>query len=110
MIPGARRHDEARFRKTMRIAVATLTFGDLPYFRYSEFINRYYCSLHGYHFEVIRPPRQIERSPIWFKVRGVADLLPKYDFVLFLDADAYFFDLSRRIEALAEEHLLDAAM
>jgi hypothetical protein len=93
----------------MKITVCTLVFGEVPFLRYSEAINRTYCTRHGYQFAVIRPPRQIERSPIWFKVKGVADLLVTSDFVLFLDADAYFIDQSRAVDRLIDEQMQDAS-
>jgi hypothetical protein len=94
----------------MTITVATLGFGELPHLSYSEAINREYCRRYGYSFEVLRAPRQVERCPIWFKVRGVAELLQSSDFVLFLDADAYFIDHSQSIEVLIGEHMGDASM
>jgi hypothetical protein len=94
----------------MRIIVSTLQFGDLPYFRYSESLNRKYCDRHGYDFEIIRAPRQVERCPIWFKVKGVADLLDRGDLVLFIDADAYFIDHTKPLEALAAAHMGGASL
>lgn len=94
----------------MKITVATLAFGEVPYLRYTEAINRRYCTMHGYRFEVIRPQEQVLRSPIWYKVSGVRDLLPASDYVLFLDADAYVIDLRCPIEALVTEHMGEAAM
>ena len=94
----------------MNIAVTTLLFGEVPYFRYTEAINRRYCQLHGYRFVVTRPEYEVDRSPIWYKVRGVRELLIDSDYVLFLDADAYFCEPSRSIEELIAEHMGDAAM
>ncbi|HKO17639.1 MAG TPA: hypothetical protein VJU82_02015 [Acidobacteriaceae bacterium] len=84
----------------MQIIVATLAFGEIPYLRYTEAINRRYCARHGLCFHVLRPEAQVLRSPIWFKVSGVRELLSSADYVLFVDADAYFVDHSRTIEAL----------
>jgi hypothetical protein len=94
----------------MKITVATLHFGEVPYFKYSEAINREYCRRHLYQFEIIGAPRQIERAPMWFKVKGVSELLRNCDYVLFTDADAYFIDLSKSIESLIAEHMGDAPM
>jgi len=68
-----------------------------------------YCNRYGYQFTVIRAPRQIQRSPIWFKVKGVADLLVTSEFVLFLDADAYFINQSRMVEQLIDEQMQGAS-
>jgi hypothetical protein len=42
---------------------------------------------------------------MWFKVKGSLDLLQNCNFVLFLDADAYFFDHRKPIEHLIDEHM-----
>lgn len=94
----------------MRITVATLSFAEVSYLRYTEAINRAYCARHGYRFEIIRPTQQLVRSPIWYKVEGVRALLAESDYVLFLDADAFFIDMSRSVEALIAEHMGDAAI
>lgn len=94
----------------MKITVATLVFGELPYFRYTEAINRRYCEHRGYRFEVMRPERQVLRSPIWYKVQGAKELLAESDYVLFVDADAFFVSEAQGIERLIEEHMGDAAI
>jgi hypothetical protein len=93
---------------TMAIIVATLRFGDLPYAHHSAEINRRYCDRHGYGFRIIHPSRQAERHPIWFKVQGVRDLLSEAEFVLFLDADAYFVDHAKTIQSLINTHMGNA--
>jgi Nucleotide-diphospho-sugar transferase len=95
----------------MKIIVATLAFGDLPYFMFSERINRKYCNLYGYDFRVLtQTEEKMNRSPCWLKVNGVRALLQHADFVLFLDADAYFIDHQKTIESLISEHMDDAAV
>ena len=94
----------------MRVTIATLLFGELSYFGYTEALNRRYCELHHYRFEIIRPKEQIERSPIWFKVQGARELLVDCDYLMFLDADAYFIDYRQSIEAFANLHMGNAAL
>lgn len=94
----------------MRITVATLAFGNIPYFAAAERINREYCRLHKYSFEITRPTLQCGRALVWCKVTGVSALLPKSDYVLYLDADAYFVDHSKSIESIIKEHMEGAAM
>ncbi len=89
----------------MRIIVTTLRFGEVPYFDYSTRINRQYCDRYGYEMHTIEAPLQTERHPIWFKVKGVRDVLRSADFVLFMDADAYFIDHEKTIESLIQEHM-----
>jgi hypothetical protein len=95
----------------MRITVATLVYAQRPsYFTFAERINRRYCDTHGYRFEIFTPREQTERSPLWFTVRGVRELLPSTDAVLYLDADAYTFDPASTVEALIDEQMDDAAI
>lgn len=91
----------------MHIIVTTLRFGEIPYFDYSAQINRKYCERHGYGMYTIEVSPQSERHPIWFKVKGVRDLLRSADFVLFMDADAYFIDHEKTIESLIQDHMGD---
>jgi hypothetical protein len=93
----------------MKVIVTTLAFGDLPYFSLSNRINRNYCDIHGYEFRVIPPSEENGRSQIWLKVSGVATVLRDADFVLFLDADAYFADFSKSLMSLIER-MGDAAV
>lgn len=89
----------------MSIHVMTLAYGDVPYATFSIDINSAYCKRHGYAFTVIRPdePPLSDRDPVWYKVKGVRDGLAGHSHILFLDADAYFFDFERRIEQLIDE-------
>ena len=83
----------------MRVGVVTLQFGDLPYFGHSSAINRIYCERHGYEFEVVTPRlAPDDRTIHWLKVKAVLDALPHYDFVLWMDADAWVHDHTRRLE------------
>lgn len=100
---------EMKQMKKSRIIVATLAFGELPYFPFAREINEKYCRAHGYSFEVIASCEDDNRSSIWGKVSGVRTLLATADFVLFLDADAYFFNQEKSIESLISEHMLDAS-
>lgn len=89
----------------MNIHVMTLVYGDVPYARFSVAINSAYCRRHGYAFTVIQPdePPLRDRDPVWYKVKGVRDGLAGHSHVLFLDADAYFYDFDRRVENLIAE-------
>ena len=90
----------------MDVLVATLHFGEIPYAHYTRTLNSSYCERHGYRFAIIHPYNQTERHPIWFKVKGVTELLPSTEFLLFIDADAYFIDHEQSIESLIEKHML----
>jgi galactosyl transferase GMA12/MNN10 family len=90
-----------------RIAVVTMHFGELPYARHSAAINAQYCRRHGYDFHITAPddPPLADRALIWYKVRRMADILPRCDFALWMDADAWFHDHDKRIEQLLDEHM-----
>jgi len=51
----------------MKITVATLVFGDLPYFPLTQELNNNYCRRHGYPFEIIRFCQDQARAPVWGK-------------------------------------------
>jgi hypothetical protein len=91
-----------------KIAVVTLHHGDLPHFPYSARINRTYCERHGYEWVVAAPsdpPR--DRHLNWSKVRCTADLLARrqHAYVLFVDADAWFYDQAQTLEQLITSHM-----
>lgn len=48
------------------------------------------AKLHGYDYQFLRLPAPADRHPTWIKVPGLLQTLPKYKFVVFLDADAVF--------------------
>jgi len=89
----------------VKIAVLTTQWGNLPYFPYSSRINAAYCRRYGYEF-LIESPRDDwigDRNPIWCKVLRAAQHLPENDYLLFLDADAWFHDHSKSIEQFIAE-------
>lgn len=93
-----------------QVAVATLAFGEVPYLLYTEAINRRYCDRHGYEFVVMWAPMDVRRSPIWHKVAGVRQLLKTHEYVLFLDADAYFRRPQISLNELIASQLGEAVM
>ncbi len=93
----------------MKIIVTTLAFGDIPYFSLSQRINSTYCRIHDYDFKLIPPSEITDRSRLWRKVSGVAAILAEADFVLFLDADAYFVDFGESLNPLIQR-MGDAAL
>ncbi|KAF2808265.1 uncharacterized protein BDZ99DRAFT_419220 [Mytilinidion resinicola] len=60
--------------------------------RYSAgMMNHYtYATLHGYDYKFVNAANYTDRSPTWIKPAAIANLLPSYKFVIFLDADATF--------------------
>ena len=85
----------------MKIAVVQCMYGTLPYFRYSRIINQHYCQIHGYDYISLGAEVRTDRHPNWQIIEEVSKFLSagcKYDYVLFLDADAHFYAMSLTIE------------
>lgn len=64
----------------------------------SAAVNRRYADTWGYGFHVVDHIVDPTRVPHWSKIHAVQFFLPDYDFLLWIDADAVFWDHSRRIE------------
>ncbi len=90
-----------------RIAIVSLCYGELRYATFSQMINRAYCERHGYNFIVFGQLTDSSRHANWSKVRAVGDVLNRleHDYVAFLDADAWYYDHERTMEALIAEHM-----
>jgi len=70
----------------------------MSYANATEAENRRYASRWGYGFHVFDHAIDKTRVPHWSKLHVVQLYLPDYDYLLWIDADAAFFDQSRRIE------------
>lgn len=71
----------------------------LPYLDKFKQINMDYCDKHGYDYRFINDPNLVDiMSPYWIKVKLVIDILPYYDYVAWLDSDAFVCDTNIRIE------------
>ena len=84
----------------MKIAVVQYMYGNEQYFLYSQAINQYYCSLHGYEYVFFNEEPRQDRHVNWHKVEVMERFLHNCDsdYVLFLDADAHFYAMSLTIE------------
>lgn len=81
------------------VGIVTMQTPDImSYAKTTELENRRYAATWGYGFHVVDHAIDKTRVPHWSKVHAVQLFLPEYDFVLWIDADAVFFDYSRRIE------------
>jgi len=70
----------------------------MDYANSTEVVNRRYADRWGYGFHILDHVIDRARVPHWSKIHVVQTFLPEYDFVFWIDADAAFFDHSRRIE------------
>lgn len=65
---------------------------------FARAVNEQYAEQWGYGFHVFDRAIDQDRVPHWSKLHVVQIFLPEYDFVFWIDADAAFYDHSRRIE------------
>ena len=89
----------------MNIAVLQFYTSNINYGVYSEMINQKYCEDKGYTYVCEKNTERIisicdKRSFHWGKVKLVQELLDtdKFDYILFLDADAIISDFNQNIE------------
>jgi len=89
----------------MNIAVLQFYTSNINYGVYSEMINQKYCEDKGYTYVCEKNTERITsicdgRSFHWGKVKLVQELLDtdKFDYILFLDADAIISDFNQNIE------------
>lgn len=65
---------------------------------FTEEGNRAYADQWGYGFHVFDHIVDLERVPHWSKLHAVQLYLSEYEYLLWIDADAVFFDRSRGID------------
>merc|ERR1712232_36251 len=57
-----------------------------------------YAKQHGYDYEVFKQRTLLDRAAPWEKFAVARSQLQKYDYVMLIDADAFIFNMSQRIE------------
>ena len=73
--------------------------------RYVVEINKKYAEKHGYDFEVIGVPYDEKVTHAWQKIPAMLDLIRRnYDFVMYIDSDAIFYDQSIKIEEILKKY------
>jgi len=100
------------------IAVLMMNSPNIPeYAHYATRINYLYTTRYGYSFLVQRCPRTDDMDKdwyfnstdeylfVWSKAALVRQFLPFYEYLLFIDSDAIFYDQNKSIEAFIEEHV-----
>ncbi|CAE8686110.1 unnamed protein product [Polarella glacialis] len=70
----------------------------MDYANYTALENQKYAQRWGYGFHVFDHPIDQTRVPHWSKLYALQMFLADYDFLFWIDADAVFFDHSRRLE------------
>ena len=84
----------------MKICICTYFTPDYTIGYKTEEINREYCEKRGYDFKVIHNIHHTTRNlhPAWSKLPHICDILPDYDYVVWIDADAFFCNHDKKIE------------
>ncbi len=72
----------------------------------TEKINREYANYHNYDFKVFHEV-MIDRAPQWCKIKVVNELLKldKYDYLFWIDADAFFNKKEQKLETIINDDL-----
>ena len=87
----------------MKVLIYTVSFGNKPeYIEASVSINKRYAESHGYDFEEFILPKDFSRNPAWGRVWFLMKNIPDYDYVMYIDGDAFFVDHSMSLARLTE--------
>ena len=87
-----------------RICVVATATNDLEYqYKYTNRINEAYCRKHGYDF-IFEQCEDTSVKKHYLKKDLILRHLDKYDWVLYLDVDAWFNDFSRKIEDIIDTY------
>jgi len=77
----------------------------LPYAKHTVAINEAYCEQQGYDFKVLGLPEEFpDRPRAWLRVWHAREQLKEYDFILFVDGDAFFIEHQRGIDHLISKY------
>tara|TARA_B110000483_G_C18117465_1_gene512196 strand:- start:134 stop:799 length:666 start_codon:yes stop_codon:yes gene_type:complete len=89
----------------MKIAVCM--FYDDNIKEYSDItrsINDIYCRKHGIDLIVSKTARKSERKPHWERIYLILEHLSNYDYMVWIDSDAFFYEDSKHIMELITKH------
>ena len=97
-------------RKLPTGGIAATARGVLPYWVSSVYINMLYSLRHQYDFiRVDLPDQGMLRHSSWYKLQVIRVLLSRYDYLMYLDSDAFFLSQDRTIDSLVAEFDLTGA-
>lgn len=88
------------------ITVIQVMWGSAEYLQHSREINGEYCRRHGYSYLIKTPPecRDFPERRLYHRAIYTIEELRLSEMVLYLDGDAYFVDLDRKLEEFSERH------
>ncbi|CAK9003227.1 unnamed protein product [Durusdinium trenchii] len=85
--------------RAARIGIVTMHSPEImSYANTTSLVNQEYAERHGYGFHILNHTVDTTRVPHWSKIHALLIHLADYDFAFWIDADAMFYDHSRRIE------------
>lgn len=87
-----------KIKRAANIKIVQPMRGDFEYFTWSEKINRSYARRHGYDYVIRRDPARTDRHINWQKIPDMIAELHDCDYLLMLDADAFFYAQELKIE------------
>ena len=73
-------------------------YGDFEYYKWSEKINRRYSIRHGYEHVISREIPRNDRHVTWHKIPVILSELHDCDYLLWTDADTFFYSQELKIE------------
>lgn len=79
---------------------AIANYGDL-----TSKINKKYCDKHNFDYIVSHTPTYKNRHPAWENLPLILKHIENYDYVVWIDADAFFYIDSPNIEDIIQSHL-----
>ena len=105
----------------LRICIGMINSpGIHEYAQYSTKLNYDYATKHGYDFIVNRCPDAIDADwkwdknnqyvLVWYKSEFIKKYLPSYHYLVYIDSDAYFKDMNKKIEDFLREEQDDSLM
>jgi len=86
----------------MKVLIYTVSFGNPKpdYVSLSCKINSDYCNAHGYEFKEFELDASFERHPAWGRVWFLKENLADYDYMFYIDGDAFFCNQSKTLNAI----------
>lgn len=82
-------------------------YGKCDYCDYASNNHHEYANLHGYSYlkKIVKDVDYKDWHPTWIKIDVLRNFLPLFDYVVWIDADAVFYDKGIKIESFIEDEV-----
>lgn len=82
-------------------------YGKCDYGDFASINHHEYANKHGYSYikKLVNNNDYLDWHPTWIKIDVIKTYLPIFDFVVWIDSDAVFFNQDVRIEDFIEDHI-----